>query len=83
MKSRAAYLEEQFRILTAKRFGRSSEKWVDPEQLLLDLVDWLNRMYHSVQPQKRRWNDWIKCNGPAHIDDAAMNDNKNYKKNMR
>ena len=30
---------ELVNILTAKRFGRSSEKWVDPRQLTLDLFD--------------------------------------------
>ena len=39
LKRRAAYLEERLNILVAKRFGHSSEKWVDPKQLLLDLFD--------------------------------------------
>ena len=32
-------LQELINILTAKRFGRSSEKWVDPKQLILNLFD--------------------------------------------
>ena len=39
LKRHAEFLQGQMNILFAKRFARSSEKWVPPEQLILDLFD--------------------------------------------